>query len=97
MYPLFFYKLIKERSNFMKDNSVDQQTIEFTANYVKMPVEDIHNYTTLDSIGIVTEQDRVEYMSGLEENFGLTYESGDQDGINNVGEAAIFIEKKLPD
>jgi acyl carrier protein len=79
----------------MIENSVDQQVIEFTANYVKMPVESIHNSTTLDSIGISSAEDRVEYMTGLEENFGLTYEPGDEEGIYTVGEAAVFIEKKL--
>lgn len=79
----------------MIEKSIDQQVIEFTAVYVDMPVENIHNSTTLDSIGISSTEDRIEYMTGLEENFGLTYEQGDEDGIYTVGEAAVFIEKKL--
>lgn len=77
------------------ENSIDQQVIDFTASYVSMPSDDIHNSTTLESIGITSVQDITAYLVELEENFGLIYEPGDQIGIVTVGDAAKMIEKKL--
>jgi hypothetical protein len=74
---------------------VDQQVIDFTADYTGTDPREIHNSTTLESIGITTEEDVVMYLTELEESFGLIYESGDQIGIVTVGNAAVMIEKKL--
>ncbi len=79
----------------MENNPIDQQVIDFTAEYVSMPPEEINNSTVLASIGISTESDLVRYMEELEENFGLIYESGDENGIVTVGDATALIEKKL--
>jgi acyl carrier protein len=76
-------------------NSVDQQVIDFTAQYTGTDPGEIYNSTILSSIGIVTEEDVITYLTELEESFGLTYESGDQTGIITVGNAAEMIEKKL--
>lgn len=76
-------------------NSIDQQVIDFTAQYTGTDPGEVHNSTTLESIGIVTEEDIISYLVELEESFALTYESGDQIGIVTVGNAAAMIEKKL--
>lgn len=78
-----------------QQDSIDQQVIDFTARYTGTDPGEVHNSTTLESIGIVTEEDVVMYLTELEESFGLIYESGDQDGIVTVGNAAALIEKKL--
>lgn len=76
-------------------NTIDQQVIDFTAEYVEMPPAEINNATVYSTIGIPPGKDMVIYMGELEENFGLTYESGDEDGIITVGDADKFIEEKL--
>jgi len=76
-------------------NSVDQQVIDFTAQYTGTDPGEVHNSTTLESIGIISEEDIITYLTELEESFGLIYESGDQAGIVTVGNAAAMIEKKL--
>lgn len=77
------------------DNSIDEQVINFTAVYTSTPPSEINNSTTLDSIGIITPVEIISYIENLEENFGLEYEPGDEDGIVTVGNAAELIEKKL--
>jgi acyl carrier protein len=76
-------------------NSVDQQVIEFTATYTGVSVGDVNNSTTLESIGIITKPDIMEYLTELEDSFGLKYESGDENGIVTVGDAAAMITRKL--
>lgn len=77
------------------NNSIDQQVIDFTANYVSMPSSRIHNYTVLADIGIVTQQETITYVMELEESFGLAYDPGDESGIITVGDATELITKKL--
>ena len=76
-------------------NNINQQVIDFTAVYTSHSPGDIKDSTTLASIGIVTGDDRAEYMYELEDNFGLTYEPGDENGIETVGNAVVFITNKL--
>lgn len=76
-------------------DSINQQVIDFTANYTGYSPESINDTTALSSIGIVTEQDTITYMVELEEFFGLTYEEGDEIGILIVGDAVKLIKKKL--
>lgn len=76
------------------ENSIAQQVIDFTAAYTATPPPEITPATTLASIGIVTPQDTVEYMMELEDNFKLTYEQGDADGISTVDDAINLIQKK---
>lgn len=77
------------------NNDIDQQVIDFTANYVELPPSRINNNTVLADIGIVTQQETITYVMELEESFGLTYEEGDENGIVTVGDAAELITKKL--
>lgn len=77
------------------ENTVDQQVIDFTAEYVSMPVQDINDSTVYANIGIGTREDMIVYMRELEESFSLTYEDGDQNGIVIVGDATKFIISKL--
>jgi len=82
-------------SKFSGQNSIDQEVIDFTAEYTHTKPEDLNDSTVLASIGIVTEEERETYMIETEERFGLIYEPGDQDGIYIIGEVTTFIEKKL--
>jgi hypothetical protein len=77
------------------ENTVDQQVIDFTAEYVSMPSPEINDSTVLANIGISTREDMINYMRELEENFNLIYEDGDQNGIVTVGDATKFIQSKL--
>lgn len=76
-------------------NSVDQQVISFTATYTGTSSKEIHNYTVLASLGIITQPDLVLYLTELEDSFGLKYDEGDESGIVTVGDADQLIEKKL--
>jgi hypothetical protein len=76
-------------------DSINQQVIDFTAQYTGYSPAAIDDFTPLASIGIVTEQDTVNYVVELEESFGLTYEEGDAIGILIVGDAVRLIKKKL--
>jgi hypothetical protein len=76
-------------------NPIDQQVIDFTANYTERPPESINGSTTLESLGIVTEEDTMQYTMELEDNFRLTFEDGDADGIINVGLAIALIKRKM--
>ncbi len=76
-------------------NSIDQQVIDFTANYTGVSVGDVHNYTTLVSLGIITKPDTIKYITELEDSFDLGYEPGDENGIVTVGDAAAMITRKL--
>ncbi len=76
-------------------NSVDQQVIDFTATYTGTSSREIHNYTTLSSLGIITQPDLITYVIELEDSFGLKYDEGDESGIVTVGDADHLIEKKL--
>ncbi|NOS83840.1 MAG: hypothetical protein HOP31_01770 [Ignavibacteria bacterium] len=76
-------------------NSVNQQVIDFTAAYTGTSPGAIDDSTTLVSLGIVTREDCVEYIIELEDSFNLTYEEGDANGIETVGNATALIEKKL--
>lgn len=76
-------------------NSVNQQVIDFTAAYTGTSPGAINDTTTLVSLGIVTREDTVEYIIELEDSFDLTYEEGDANGIETVGNATALIEKKL--
>jgi acyl carrier protein len=77
------------------ENTIDQQVIQFTSEYVHMPIQDINDSTVLANIGISSEEDMINYMRELEENFSLTYQDGDQLGIVTVGDASKFIQTKL--
>lgn len=90
---LFFMKFTVERK--LMTNSIDQQVIDFTAVYTGSSPGAINNSTTLDSLGIVTKQDVVDYVTELEDSFDLMYEEGDANGIVTVGDAAALIERKL--
>lgn len=90
---LFFMKFTVERK--LMTNSIDQQVIDFTAAYTGSSPGAINNSTTLDSLGIVTKQDIVDYVTELEDSFDLMYEEGDANGIATVGDAAALIERKL--
>jgi hypothetical protein len=74
---------------------INEQVIIFTANYTGHSVSEIHDYTTLASIGIITKPETVNYVSELEESFGIQYEQGDANGIVTVGDATLLIESKL--
>ena len=74
---------------------INQQVIDFTADYTGYAPESINDLTALAAIGIVTEQDTVTYVMELEQFFGLTYEQGDEIGILIVGNAVVLIKKKL--
>ena len=76
-------------------NNINQQVIDFTAVYTNRPAGDIKDSTTLASIGIISKDDTAEYMYELEDNFGLIYEPGDENGIDTVGNAVVFITNKL--
>lgn len=84
-----------KNSVYHHHDPVDQQVIDFTADYTSTDPRDIHNSTTLQSLGIISEDDVIMYIIELEESFGLIYKPGDQNGIVTVGNAAIMIEKKL--
>ncbi len=84
-------------TNYSGQNSIDQEVINFTAEYTHTSPEDLNDNTVLASIGIVSDEERVQYMVEVEERFGLIYEPGDQDGIYIIGEVTTFIEKKLGD
>lgn len=75
--------------------TVDQQVIDFTANYVGMTPSQINDSTVLSDIGIITPEEETRYVVELEEYFALQYDPGDQDGIVTVGNATALIEKKL--
>ncbi len=74
---------------------INQQVIDFTADYTGYPPASINDLTALANIGIVTEQDTITYIVELEQFFGVPYEQGDEDGILTVGDAVILIKKKL--
>ena len=76
-------------------NSVNQQVIDFTADYVGQPPESITDSTTYTSIGIESEDSLTQYIVELEQFFGLSYQDGDQDGIVVVANAVTMIKKKL--
>jgi acyl carrier protein len=76
-------------------NSVNQQVIDFTAAYTGTSPGAINDSTTLASLGIVTRDDIIEYLIELEDSFSLTYEEGDANGIETVGNATALIEKKM--
>ena len=76
-------------------NNINQQVIDFTADYVGEPPDSINDSTSYSSIGIQSEEDLVQYIVELEQVFGLTYEEGDQVGIVVVGDAVNLIKKKL--
>ncbi|HAX48325.1 MAG TPA: hypothetical protein PK605_07005 [Ignavibacteria bacterium] len=76
-------------------NSVDEEVIDFTAEYTHNKPNEISDSTILASIGIVTYDDSVAYITNLEDSFNLTYEEGDANGIVIVGDATALIEKKL--
>jgi len=76
-------------------NSTDQSVIDFTANYTSSSAQSINGSTTLESIGIETQQDIAQYMMELEDSFGLTYVDDDANGIVTVGDVIAFINQKL--
>lgn len=76
-------------------NSINQQVIDFTAQYVGMSPGEINDSTILADIGIVTKPDLIQYVTELEESFGLTYEPGDENGIGTLGDATALITGKL--
>ena len=76
-------------------DSINQQVIDFTADYTGNSPESINDLTTLASLGLMTEQDVIQYIVELEQFFGLSYEQGDEFGILTVGDAVKLIEKKL--
>jgi len=76
-------------------DTISQQVIDFTANYTSQQPDSITESTTLESIGIVTIQDTIEYMMELEDSFELIYEESDASGIVTVGDAIELIKKKL--
>ncbi len=76
-------------------NSVDEEVIDFTAEYTHTSPDSINDATELASIGIVTYDDKVAYITNLEDSFNLTYEEGDAVGLVIVGDATLLIEKKL--
>lgn len=76
-------------------NTIDQQVIDFTAEYVDMKPSEINDQTVLSDIGIITIEEETRYIVELEEYFALQYDPGDQDGIVTVGNATQLIEKKL--
>jgi acyl carrier protein len=84
----------KKKGIHMSD-SINQQVIDFTADYTGNSPESINDLTTLASLGLVTEQDVIQYIVELEQFFGLSYEQGDETGILTVGDAVKLIEKKL--
>lgn len=84
-----------ENSKGVPGNSIDQQVIDFTANYVGMDPGKIDDATVLSSIGIVTPEEETRYVMELEAYFGIQYTQGDQDGIITVGNATTLIEEKL--
>jgi acyl carrier protein len=73
---------------------IDQQVIEFTANWCEIPISEVDLTTPFDSIGI-TSGDCPQYLMDLEDSFGLTYKSGDEKGMNVVENAADLIRRKL--
>ncbi|MBZ0203762.1 MAG: hypothetical protein IT281_00355 [Ignavibacteria bacterium] len=77
------------------ENSINQRVINFTAEYVERDPDTINDLTTYESIGIVTNEELVQYMVELEDSFGLIYDPGDETGIIVVGNATEFITKKL--
>lgn len=76
-------------------NSVNQQVIDFTTAYTSSPGGSINDLTVLATIGIITYQDTIQYLTQLEDSFDLAYEEGDAVGIVIVGDATRLIEKKL--
>jgi len=76
-------------------NPIDQQVIDFTANYTSQSPDSITESTTLDSIGISGIQETIQYTMELEDSFELIYEDGDGNGLVTVGDAAALIKKKL--
>ena len=76
-------------------NPIDQKVIDFTAVYTDRPPSSINDSTTLESIGIIGEEDTIEFTMELEDSFGLTYEEGDADGMVTVGNETALIKKKL--
>ncbi len=76
-------------------NSVDEEVIDFTAEYTHTSPDSINDATVLATIGIVTYDDKVLYITNLEDSFNLTYEEGDANGMELVGDATALIEKKL--
>jgi acyl carrier protein len=74
-------------------DTISQQVIDFTADYTgQTPIE---TSTTLASIGIAGGQDTVQYTMELEDNFQLTYNDGDANGIVTVGNAITLIRNKM--
>jgi len=76
-------------------NSINQKVIDFTATYCGAVPGTIDDSTTLESLGIVSEQDRIEYMMELEDSFNIQYQQGDGTGIVTVGDAVGLIMGKL--
>ncbi len=76
-------------------NNINQQVIDFTAEYVGQSPGSIDDSTSYSSIGIQSEEDLIQYIVELEQFFGLPYEAGDQNGIEVVGNAVQLIKKKL--
>ncbi len=75
-------------------DSIDQQVIDFVTTWCDAPVGSVSLKTTFEDLG-VTGEDRVQLIMELEDSFGLTYETGDDKGIYNVGEASDLIHRKL--
>jgi acyl carrier protein len=84
---------MKERGKMQ--NSINQRVIDFTAGHTGVSSGAIDNSTTLESLGIASEQDTIQYIMELEDNFGLPYDAGDEAGIVTVGDAAALIMNKL--
>lgn len=76
-------------------DSTAQQVIDFTAGYLNRTTDSINISTLLADIGLITEQDTIQYMMELEDNFGLTYENGDSNELVTIGDAISFIQTKL--
>ena len=75
--------------------SIDQQVINYVARYVGPPASAINSSTTFSSLGINTITDVIDLITACEDNFGLVYQTGDEKGINTVGDLTALIKKKL--
>jgi len=75
--------------------SLDQQVINFVAQYVAQPASAINDSTTFTSLGINTMTDLIQLISECEDNFGLVYQTGDEKGIITVGDLTALIKRKL--
>lgn len=75
--------------------SIDQQVIDFVANYYGVSSSSISSSTTFSSLGTNTISDLIKMIQKCEDNFGLIYETGDENGIITVGDLIALINRKL--